>query len=416
MQRSIELRVAAWVALLLAGGIAHAVLWHISEPAGLFDDFHKAYYPTADLLWREGPQPTWFVDDDSELGFVNIPVVAWLFVPLALLDEDTAAWVFLGFGYAASVAAWALLVRLGRPDAKMGPTLLFFFLVNGPLVYSLREGNITHFVLLLLVVALVLWNERSEYAAGLVLGACAVLKLPLLLYGVYFLLRRRWKVVAGGATTIAFTVALSFLIFGIDINVGWYQNCIAPFLGRVVPAFNVQSIDGFLMRLSTGSEYLRYWQPVLPTILHRAVRLLMFAGVLCGIFLLLWRANDGKRPAGGAGALAALYILEYVMILNLSLVLSPLSWTHYYLLLLLPWGLYLGGRLALPEGACDRSLIWTGILLSSLPVVVVSSESDWAWFLSRSAVSAWLFGGLCMLATVLHAHWRIAKHHLAATC
>ncbi len=410
MQRQIDLRIAAWAGLILAGAVVHVVLWQISEPAGFFDDFHKAYYPTANLLWHEGPQPTWFNIEQSELGFVNIPVVAYLFVPLALLDENTAAWVFLGFGYAATAIAWVLLVRLARPESKMGPALLFFILVNGPLIYSLREGNITQFTLPLLVAALLLWNARFEFAAGLVLGACAVLKLPLLLFGVYFLLRRRWWVVAGGAFTIGLTVVLSIAIFGVEINVGWYQNCIAPFLGRVIPAFNVQSIDGFLMRLSTGAEYLRYWQPVLPTVLHRAVRILLFAGVLFGTFWLLWRADDGEQPGDEIGALRARHFLEFVLILDLSLVMSPLSWTHYFLLLLLPWGLYLGGRLAMPQGASDRSLMWAGIMLSSLPVVTLPLKSDWAGFLaSRSVVSAWLFGGLCMLAAIVHAHWRLAS-------
>jgi hypothetical protein len=276
------------------------------------------------------------------------------------------------------------------------------------LVYSLRHGNATHFTLLLLVVALLLWNARSEYAAGLVLGACAVIKLPLLLYGVYFLLRRRWRIVAGGATTIGLTVALSLATFGVDINVGWYENCVAPFLGKVIPAFNIQSIDGFLMRLWTGADYLQYWQAVQPTTLHKVIRWLLFAGVLCGAFILLSRPDGGKQLAPGTGALSARHFLEYILVLDLALVLSPLSWTHYYLFLLLPWGLYLGGRLSLPEGASTRWLMWGGLLLSSLPVVIIPPQSDWASFLlSRSAVSAWLFGGLCMLAAFVHGLWQI---------
>ena len=70
-----------------------------------------------------------------------------------------------------------------------------------------------------------------------------------MLFGLYFLLRGRWRVVAGGATAIGGAVLLSLAVFGLEINIGWYRNCVEPFLGGVMPAFNVQSIDGFLARL-----------------------------------------------------------------------------------------------------------------------------------------------------------------------
>ena len=150
------------------------------------------------------------------LGFVNIPILAWLFVPLAPLGELAAAWVFLALGVVATVACFFLLLRLGDFHAASGAILALSFLANGPLVNTLREGNTTHFILLLLVVALLLWRAGAEYSAGLVFGLCALFKLPLLLIGVYFLLRRRWRIVAGGATMIGAIVLSSLLMFGLD--------------------------------------------------------------------------------------------------------------------------------------------------------------------------------------------------------
>src|SRR5574341_2027402 len=164
-QRPIGDRAYMWLGFLLAGAAIQIVLWLISEPTALFGDFYKAYYSTAERLWREGAHATWDFDETSEVGFVNIPIVAWLFVPLVSLGEEAAGWTFLALGIAATAGAWVLLTRLARPQAKIGAALLFFFLVNGPLANSLREGNMTHFMLLLLVVALLLWNARLEYAA-----------------------------------------------------------------------------------------------------------------------------------------------------------------------------------------------------------------------------------------------------------
>jgi hypothetical protein len=408
MQRPIGDRAPAWIGLLLAGAAIQTGLWLVTEPDWLFGDFYKAYYRTAEILWREGPHPTWRLNETSEVGFVNIPIVAALFVPLVFLGEKAAGWAFLALGIAATAGAWALLTRLARPEAKIGAVLLFVFLVNGPLVYSLREGNTTHFILLLLVVALLFWSRRWDYSAGLVLGLCAVIKLPLLLYGVYFLLRRRWRIVAGGATTIGLTVMLSLLVFGLELNIGWYRYCVEPFLGKVIPAFNVQSIDAFLLRLKTGGDYLLYWDPLEPSIVHKVGRTFLFAVMLGGAFWLLRCADRHEPVPAEDSALSPRDLLEYALVLNLAIVMSPISWTHYYLLLLLPWGLYLGGRLRLPDDTTSRWLMLGGLLLASLPVVIFPLGSGWIdSVISRTAVSAWLLGGLCMLAAMARGLWRI---------
>jgi hypothetical protein len=86
----------------------------------------------------------------------------------------------------------------------------------------------------------------------------------------------------------------------------------------------------------------------------------------------------------------------------LAVVTSPVSWSHYYLLLLLPWALYLGGRLGLPDDAATRWLMAGGMLLASLPVIVLPIGSGLiAAIASRTIVSAWMFGGLLMLAALV---------------
>lgn len=389
---------ARWAALLAAAVALHVLFWLVSQPATAFADFYKAYFHAAEVVFEHGPVPTWPIDEDSaEVGFVNIPGLVWLFVPLVPLGKPLAAWTFLGLGAAAMAAAYALLLRLGRPSPRAAGMLLLLFLANGPLVNSLREGNTTHFILLLLIVALLLWRNGREVAAGLALGFCAMIKPPLLLFGVYFLLRGRWRIVAGGAAMIAAIVALSLATFGLGINVGWYKACIEPFMRGPIAAFNVQSIDGFLIRLVTGPEELDNWFPLEPSIAHRVVRIVSVAGLFVGAFWLFRRAARARPSAG----VAPRDYLEFSIVLLIALVSTPVSWTHYYLLLLLPCGLYLSGRLALPDDGVTRRLFWASWLLSALPVVSPPAEPEWlAEILSRTVVSAWLFGGFLMLAAL----------------
>lgn len=405
-------RVGSWLAVAACGIASQAILWSISEPSDLFSDFYKAYFPVGDRLWSEGAVATWETSESAAVGFVNLPILAWLFVPFGLLGEPAAGWAFLALGIAAIATTYALLLRLGDFNVATGAMLALSIFASGPLVNSLREGNTTHFVLLLLVVALLLWRAGKEYAAGLVLGLCALFKLPLMLIGLYALLRGRWRVVAGGASAIVGAGLLSLAVFGIEINVGWYQNCIVPFVGGVMPAFNVQSIDGFLARLESGPELLMEWKPLAPSLWHKIVRSVLLSGMFILAFVAMIR---GDRSAAGARAFER-DTLEFSIVLTLAVVTSPVSWSHYYLLLLLPWSLYLGGRLGLPDDAATRWLMAGGMLLASLPVIVLPLGSGIvAAIVSRTIVSAWMFGGLMILAALIRGALYARQASAAAT-
>jgi hypothetical protein len=403
-------RALVWSAFAFAGAAIHLVLWQFSEPAQIFSDFFKAYYPAGEAVLTNGPKPPWSAEEGAAITFVNLPILAWLFAPLARLSEAAASWTFLALGIPAALTAWALLARLTRLDAGNGALLLFIFMVNGPMVNSLREGNTTHFLLLLLVVALLLWRAGWDYCAGLVLGFCAIFKLPLLLFGAYFLLRQRWRIVAGGATMIACVVGLSLWYFGWGINVSWYRFCVEPFLFGVIPAFNVQSIDGFLVRLVTGDSLLREWLPMQLPPAYKLVRTPLFAGIFGVVFWLIWRAERLEPLPRVTGALSARDLIVFAIVLNLALVSSPVSWTHYYLLLLLPFSLYLGELLNLPGGAMTRALMWGGLVLTSLPVLMPTLHPGWAAELvARTLVSMWLYGGLLVLAALTRGAWHLRR-------
>jgi hypothetical protein len=403
-------RAVVWLAAVAGGVAIHLVLWQISDPESIFSDFFKAYFQAADRVWRIGPVPTWTTEERSVVGFVNLPILAWLFVPIARFDGEIAAWYFLYAGIAATAAAWALLCWLAKPDAKVAAPLLFLFLVNGPLVNSLREGNTTHFILFLLIVALLLWRARWEFTAGLVLGLCGLFKLPLLLFGPYFLLRRRWRIVAGGATSVVVAVLLSLGYFGLKINIGWLECCVTPFIRGVMPAFNVQSIDGFLMRLELGEFQLLNWTPIVPSVTHRIARTILLAAMFGGFFWLIWRAERKEPQPAVTGALSGRDLLEFSMVINLVIMTSPVSWSHYYLFLLLPLGFYLGRLLPLPEDATTRWLIWTGFVLTSLPVTLPDFEPGFrAEVIARTIVSSCLFGGFLMFAALARGAWRLGQ-------
>jgi len=327
-----------------------------------------------------------------------------------LVDEEWAGWVWSVIGIVALLAAYALLVRSTRLDASHAALLAFLFLISGPIVNSLREGQSSHVILLFLVAGLALWRRKHAYAAGLAFGFGALIKLPLLLLGFYFVLRQRWAIVAGGATTIGVAALLSLLLFGIDGNVAWYQDWVVPYLNGYIPAYNVQSVDGFLVRLSHGEEFLIHWDPPLvPTTFHRIARFLMFAALYGGSLVLIWRAHRRAPVVMAEGGPSPRDLLELSLMINLALLTSPISWTHYYLWLLIPWALYLGGDLPLRDDVTTRFLMRAGIILVSLPVIIWSPmEPSWyAAILSRTLVSVWLIGGCLSFLALARGLWQV---------
>ncbi len=409
-QRIIDRPAWLWAAVLLVGGAIHLALWPLSEPGTLFSDFMKAYWIAAEHLWRGGLNAHYPFTVSG--NWSNVPVVGWLFVPLVPLGREAAGWAYLAIGAAATLTSWALLARLAGLQAAGAAVLLLLFLLNGPLLNSLREGNSTQLILLLMTSALVLWRSGREFAAGAALGLCAVVKLPLLLFGLYFLARRRWMIAAGGATALVVTALASLAIFGVADHVLWFEDTVKPYLGNTVPSFNAQSIDAFLMRLSTGATELLYFGPIEPTPAQKLMRYGIVFPLLAGFAWLAWRAEREGLIRPGTGAPRPQDYLQFCTVLVIALVISPLSWVHYYLLLLIPASLYLGGRLGLPDDAATRALFWPGYVLASLPVVIPTLEIDpdppvgfWGEVAARTIVSAWLFGALMMLACFARGMW-----------
>jgi hypothetical protein len=101
-------------------------------------------------------------------------------------------------------------------------------------------------------------------------------------------------------------------------------------------------------------------------------------------------------------------LLEFSLMINLALITSPISWTHYYLWLLIPWALYLGGELPVLDDAATRVLMRAGIVMVSFPVIVWSPmEPSWyAAILSRTVVSVWLIGGCLSFAVLARGLWQ----------
>lgn len=335
----------AWGVLLL-GVVACETI--ISEPLPWFPDFRIAYYPAGAAVLH-GESLSGLISR-GVTGFVNLPVVAYLFAPLALLPwKVAAAGPFLLAGLLAVALAFVMLARLVQPGRTGRWLLLLLFAVNGPLIYSLKLGNTSHFVLLMLIGALWLLRRGRTALAGALLAFAALIKLPLLLFGCYFVLRRDRAGTAGFTLVLLLAAAASLLLFGLGLHREWLDVAVFQFGQRTLGAFNVQSIPAVLARLRVPPPPLFDWTPFDPTGMERIATRLVQLAMLTVAAWAWW--NTGRQPGRGQGAPAG--ELQFLLVLCLAVILSPLSWTHYYCWFLIPAGFMLAGRLAI-----DASRLW----------------------------------------------------------
>ena len=374
--------------------------WQVSEPSVLFSDFNVAYYPAGRAILEDIPHLFVRCWDTPVCGFVNIPIVAFLFTPFSFLTLQHAQWLLMGLSAVSLVMSLALLWSLTDRTRSRGWAMLLLFALNGPLVYSLKEGNLTHFALLLLIAGVVCLDKTWDRSAGSCFALAAIIKLPLLLFAVYFFGKRRWAAVFGYGLTLLAVTGLSIWYAGWASHVAWYREVILPLSDKGIAAFNVQSVQGLLLRLQDGVR-LYDWKPV-PVPWDVGVAGQACAALFVGLSGWLFLRSPGLQVRETTS-------LELSMVLCLSLIISPISWTHYYLLLLLPLSLYVGNRLPVATHGGWAVGMTLCLLLISPPVTFpgpdqVAGDQIATLFLSHYVIGAILLWGLCG-----YARWSVAN-------
>lgn len=392
-----------WAAAGLASLVMAVFVFHVTRGFH-FSDFIKAYWAggQAALQGRDAIVDLYRHGIES---FVNIPIVAYLFAPLALLPPVPAALVLTVIGLAALAFTWCSLKNAAHLDDKGSATLLFLFAAFGPLIYSIREGNTSHIVLALIAWAFLLTRERRELLAGAALGVAAIIKLPLLLFGVYYALRGRWNVVLGGSLVVGATALLSLLVFGWEPHITWYQSSIQPYARDPMPALNVQSVASALARLELGGGAALDWTP------YRLSPLSQLIATAATLLLLAAAAASALVPRPSTARLTpreTAHEVEFLIVLMLACIASPLSWSHYYAWMLMPIAFFVGRTPHFPTAIPARVAGWAAIVLAAAPMTLLELNNPLLQELNtRFGTSRLLLGGLLILGLLIWSRWHM---------
>jgi hypothetical protein len=194
--------------------------------------------------------------DDSEAWAP--PWTLALLSPLGLIPFDIAViiWVFFNTTLT-GLSAWMTWEMLGRNQDEKGFTLLlaatYWF---SSTILLVQIGQISSLLLIGIVLFIYLMNREQDAWAGAVLILLTVKPqitiLVLMIIGLWALVHRRWKVIAGFLVSASASLAVTFLIS---------PNWIADYLGifsKIPATTHSNSTVGSLVEMLTGISWFRY--------------------------------------------------------------------------------------------------------------------------------------------------------------
>ena len=365
-----ESRVVYWLQFAAVAALLIAFGWFSAVKAIDFPIYHGA---ASQLLHGNADIYPQFLTEGGGPAFGHAfryaPAVAFLFVPLALIPEQPAAFLFFWLKIPAFVYMWRVIARrmhLKKPYGRL--ILLSVLITGGYLAEEFRNGNL-HFLMIALMVLAFDLAERGRIVAPAAALAVAIAAkiLPVVLL-VYWVMRRRFAV---AVTTMAAVGVLGVLPAA---WIGWEANAR---LTRTFLKYAVLKIDEQANHSLRGTlfRYLRHndaddprnpdWNVTdLPerTVSTLWIVVSAVAGVV--LFAVLWRdpVNEESR------------LLDLALLLTAMVVGSPHTQRIHFASLLFPVAVVLAIVWMYPRGtgiAFSRLALWTvGLAATVMPLVL----------------------------------------------
>lgn len=278
--------------------------------------------------------------------------------------------------------------RLFRPLWILG--LALGLAVSEPFQYALYLNQTQALVFLLTLLAVAWAYKGRELGAGAFLAVAAALKVTPGFLLLYWLVGRKWKAALSFLGSSALILALTWIVAGPDLF-DTYRHTLDRISNTLLLPFNNQSLSAWWMSRFYSAEEVGAWRihPLPPPVKAVSLALVMLCQVLGGVV-----DHRAARRDAVAAPIGAVFALVGATIF------SPLAWTHYFVLLIVPAMLLLDANL-LFGGIQWPALAGLVLALNVFPLAVDPiEETAWPVTLIRSHFYAGLvcLVGLGLLA------------------
>lgn len=245
-------------------------------------------------------------------------------LPFGAFNFNSAFLLWNWLSLAAVVASvWLVLRGAGLRMDRWSWLPMLTLLASNVLLQHLAYGQLTAWLLLLITGAWIADRRGRPALAGALLATATAIKLfPGFLF-LYFLLKGKWRALVAGTITFALLTALTALVFGPQTFVSYVTDSL-PELSKYRAYWGNMSLHGFWLRLFDGTA--THSTPLVTSeSLARAAWFLSIAGVIAGLG---WLTRSSRRRETD-DLVFGLYLLAMLLV-------SPVTWDHYLILLAQP--------------------------------------------------------------------------------
>lgn len=367
MKKFRDLRASFWlrIIILLGGLLANAIILNNYRNVG--SDLVQDYI-AANSLRRGG---SLYGEDIAKLekelvGFGGIenfhpPFNALLYLPLSFLSYNNA---FLALG-AISVILLLLINKFIVKGLELSGEWFLnfacFTLCWYPVFNCIGAGQSSMIIAACLIGGWYSLHYKKDYVAGFLFAIATLIKLFPGLTLLYLLIMRNWRALFSTVFFIAFGISLTALVVGLDdmhtYAIITVARDIEDFRGYVVN----HSIGGIVTRLF--GKPMGWFEPLveLPDISSLMI-LILSIGILIYTILKMREMAMKKGLSNYAFGLT----------LTAMLLLSPITWTHIFPVLILPIALLLREYIDEPTSKMLRIFLFV-LILVSLPDVPIAN-------------------------------------------
>ncbi len=349
-------RILWCVAIIFATGLGVSTVYR-SGPHQLFGhEWGSRFHRTDFTVYQEAGRAVldgrniYTAQNPRGWLYMYLPVVAVAMVPFALLNVFWASLLWYLLSIAAVAHAVWMSVQLARrfwPDCRMANHWLYalvILLILLPTMSGLARGQASLIISYLVIASVWYYMQQCEWRAGLCLAGGIVLKVFPILFVVYFLVKRRWLMVATTSLWLfAWVIIAPSAVWGVRGNSEllhqWlttiampaanpdqslpnarYKDMIDPRITRN------QSVQAVTIRCYAGrdqSTTVSTREPV-----ARQIALMINLCLCLATAFACWHgcAEISERQTASQLCLVAM----------LMLFLAPVAWTHNFSLFILP--------------------------------------------------------------------------------
>jgi len=257
------------------------------------------------------------------------PGAVLLALPFAQLDYPHAhlLWNVVTFSFflgGIAVVIRELAIPFGWPS--LFPALIL--LLGNAVLNQLYQGQLNCLLAGLIVSAWLADRHGKPGLAGCAIGLAGAAKLYPLFLLLYFGASRRWSGLIAGIVTFVASNGVAVALFGKGAFHDYFEVVMPAIAGQFQSSWINLSANGFWHRL-VGTEPLRDWLGS-----ATAIRAGWVAAGICAVAITTLVAAAGWHAVSRLDRDRAWALSIVGMLL-----VSPITWSHYFLLLLLPLGL-----------------------------------------------------------------------------